>query len=197
MGYNLEKQNRTKETITKSFIDLYQRNEYKKITVAEICLKAGVHRSTFYLYYGNTDLLLREVEDRLLEELQQFNHTLRLFDFRKTNHDGFALKSLMPLVHFFLENRKTFVVFMSPQGDPCFHRKLKRWLWDAIVWSLHRGGFSLGAYQEYVLEGLVSNVFTLLYLGLEKQELKTEEIANLIMKTVFGSPFLRVGKKMD
>lgn len=196
MGYNLEKQNRTKETITDAFIELYQRNEYEKITVTEICRKAGVHRSTFYLYYGNTDLLLREMEDRLLEELQHYNHTLRLFDFRKTNHDGFALESLMTLVHFFLENRTSFVVFMSPQGDPYFHRKLKRWLWDAIVWSLHRGGFSMGAYQDYVLEGLVSNVFTLLYLSLEKQALKAEEVADLIMKTVFGSPFLKVGKKM-
>lgn len=196
MGYNLEKQKKTKEAISNAFLELYQRCEYEKITVAEICCDAGIHRSTFYLYYGNIDLLLREMEDRLLEELQHYNHTLRLFDFRKTNHDGFALESLMPLVHFFLENRKSFVVFMSPQGDPYFHRKLKRWLWDAIVWSLHRDGLSLGDYQGYVLEGLVSNVFTLLYLGLEKQALKAEEIADLIMKTVFGSPFLKVGKKM-
>lgn len=197
MGYNLEKQQRTKTRMEEAFIELYKTKAYENITVGQLSKLAGIHRSTFYLYYGNMGMLLRELEDRLLEQLQEYNHALHPFDFRNTNHDGHALESLMPLVVFFLEHRRSFVVLMSPQGDPYFHRKLKRWLWDAIVWSLQRGRFTMGPYQDYVVEGLVSGVFTLLQQSLEKNELEPTEIAHLIMKTVFGSPFLKMGKKMN
>ncbi|QSX07636.1 TetR/AcrR family transcriptional regulator [Alkalibacter rhizosphaerae] len=197
MGYNLEKQKRTKKRMEDAFIQLYKDNNYEKITVQQICRKAGIHRSTFYLYYGNMEMLLRELEDRLLEKLQEYNHALHPFDFRKTNHHGEATASLVPMVRFFLEHRLTFVVLMSPHGDPYFHRKLQRWIWDGLVWSLHRGNFNMGPYQHYVVEGLVSAVFTLLEQSLEKNELEPKEIAWMITKMIFGSPFLEVGKRRD
>ncbi|MBF7097789.1 TetR/AcrR family transcriptional regulator [Alkalibacter mobilis] len=197
MGYNLEKQQRTKKSMEDAFIQLYKKNTYEKITVGKICRLAGIHRSTFYLYYGNMEMMLRELENRLLEQMQEFNHALKPFDFRNTNHDGRAINSLLPMVNFFMENRSTFVVLMSSQGDPYFHRKMKKWLWEGLVWSLYRGNFSMGPYQEYVVEGLVSAVFTMLHQSLEKEKLKPEEIARLIVKTIFGSPFLEIGKGME
>ncbi len=35
----------------KAFLDLLQRKDFSFITVKEICEKAGVNRSTFYLHY--------------------------------------------------------------------------------------------------------------------------------------------------
>lgn len=39
---------------------LLQKKDYVYITVKEVCKKAGVNRSTFYLHYENMDDLLQE-----------------------------------------------------------------------------------------------------------------------------------------
>ena len=39
---------------------LLEKKEYEFITVKEICEKAGVNRSTFYLHYETIDELLEE-----------------------------------------------------------------------------------------------------------------------------------------
>ena len=39
---------------------LLEKKEYDVITVKEICKKAGVNRSTFYLHYNTKDDLLAE-----------------------------------------------------------------------------------------------------------------------------------------
>lgn len=43
-----------------ALILLLEKKEYSFITVKEICKKAGVNRSTFYLHYENMDDLLSE-----------------------------------------------------------------------------------------------------------------------------------------
>lgn len=44
----------------KAFLDLLQRKDFSFITVKEICEKAGVNRSTFYLHYETVGDLLEE-----------------------------------------------------------------------------------------------------------------------------------------
>lgn len=49
--------------MNKAFIELIEKKDFEYITVKEICEKAGVNRSTFYLHYENTrDLLEESVE---------------------------------------------------------------------------------------------------------------------------------------
>ena len=43
-----------------ALLSLLENKEYEFITVTEICEKAGVNRSTFYLHYQNIDDLLYE-----------------------------------------------------------------------------------------------------------------------------------------
>ncbi|MCD7725414.1 MAG: TetR/AcrR family transcriptional regulator [Clostridiales bacterium] len=47
-----------------AFLELMEKKEFEYITVTEICKKAGVNRSTFYLHYETVgDLLAECVED--------------------------------------------------------------------------------------------------------------------------------------
>ena len=50
----------TAEKMDKAFLDLLQRKDFSFITVKEICEKAGVNRSTFYLHYETVGDLLEE-----------------------------------------------------------------------------------------------------------------------------------------
>lgn len=52
---------RSKAALKKAFLALLRTKEPEDITVAELCRKAGLNRSTFYAHYGYADKLIREV----------------------------------------------------------------------------------------------------------------------------------------
>ena len=54
---------------------LLEKKDYEFITVTEICQKAGVNRSTFYLHYESIDDLLIETLDMINKKfLETFNN---------------------------------------------------------------------------------------------------------------------------
>ena len=50
-----------------ALLQLLEKKDFAFISVKEICQKAGVNRSTFYLHYENTNELLEETIERLNE----------------------------------------------------------------------------------------------------------------------------------
>ena len=46
--------------MNQALLELLDKKDYEFITIKEICQKAGVNRSTFYLHYENIDDLLVE-----------------------------------------------------------------------------------------------------------------------------------------
>ncbi len=53
----------TANRIDEAFISLLAKKDFEYITIKEICEKAGVNRSTFYLHYETLDDLLRECNE--------------------------------------------------------------------------------------------------------------------------------------
>ena len=51
-----------------ALISLLEKKEFEYITIKEICDKAGVNRSTFYLHYENTADLLKETTQYILDK---------------------------------------------------------------------------------------------------------------------------------
>lgn len=51
-----------------ALIYLLNDKDYDYITIKEICKKAGVNRSTFYLHYENIDDLLKESVDWMIND---------------------------------------------------------------------------------------------------------------------------------
>jgi len=52
----------------KAFLELLSQKDFVFITVKEICEKAGVNRSTFYLHYETVADLLSESADYVYEQ---------------------------------------------------------------------------------------------------------------------------------
>ena len=70
----------TAEKMDKAFLDLLQRKDFSFITVKEICEKAGVNRSTFYLHYETVgDLLEESLEYMQKKFLASFKGSLSVF----------------------------------------------------------------------------------------------------------------------
>ena len=57
---------KTAEKMDQALIELMDQKDFAYITIKEICEKAGVNRSTFYLHYDNTRDLLDEAAGALI-----------------------------------------------------------------------------------------------------------------------------------
>lgn len=56
----------------KAFLELIEKKDFAYITVKEICEKAGVNRSTFYLHYETIGDLLVESTQHIIDEFAAF-----------------------------------------------------------------------------------------------------------------------------
>ncbi len=104
-----------------ALLTLIEKKDFDYITVKEICEKAGVNRSTFYLHYENTcDLLEETLEYVNRKFLASFRkETLEKFDgaAKERSREYTRLISpeyLTPYLEFVKENRKLF---------ECIHKK--------------------------------------------------------------------------
>lgn len=67
----------------KAFLEILEKKEFAYITVKEICEKAGVNRSTFYLHYETiADLLAESVEYMMKQFLLHMNQNWENFMMR-------------------------------------------------------------------------------------------------------------------
>lgn len=59
----------TAARMDEAFLKLLEEKDFSYITVKEICEKAGVNRSTFYLHYERVNDLLAESARYIIDEL--------------------------------------------------------------------------------------------------------------------------------
>ena len=89
---------------------LLEKKEYQFITVKEICEKAGVNRSTFYLHYESIDELLIETIEMISKKFYDtFNK--KQIDVHNSNKDTLFFISdeyLFPYLNFIKENKKIY-----------------------------------------------------------------------------------------
>ena len=67
MNKNESKYVNTALLMDEALLQLLEKKDFAFISVKEICQKAGVNRSTFYLHYENANELLEETIERLNE----------------------------------------------------------------------------------------------------------------------------------
>jgi AcrR family transcriptional regulator len=104
--------------MNEALLILLENKEFEFITVKEICSKAGVNRSTFYLHYDSIeDLLIETIENITKKFYQTFNN--ELLDVNKMHKDDLYLiddKYLYPYLTFIKENKKIYkLIHEKPQ----------------------------------------------------------------------------------
>ena len=63
--------NRTRAKIERAFWDLYLEKKFRRVTVREIVQRAGIHRSTFYIYFEAVEDIFSAIKERQLSLLQE------------------------------------------------------------------------------------------------------------------------------
>lgn len=72
MDLRIEK---TKKSITNSFLEIRSKKELEKVTVKEICEKAQINKSTFYSHYHDIYDLSEQLETEVVNSIiEQMNH---------------------------------------------------------------------------------------------------------------------------
>lgn len=108
----------TAERMDEALLSLLNEKDFEYITVKEICTRAGVNRSTFYLHYETIGDLLDEamslVGRRFYENLPQREIAVekRLLDELYFITDEYIL----PYLNFVLENRRAYRAMHSNAG---------------------------------------------------------------------------------
>ncbi len=113
MNKNESKYFNTAILFDEALIYLLENKDIEYITIKEICNKAGVNRSTFYLHYETMNDLLNETINMIEKKFySSFNKDLKIDDLIKKDDkkDLILVTSeyLKPYLHFVFENRKVF-----------------------------------------------------------------------------------------
>ena len=170
-----------------ALLQLLEKKDFAFLSVKEICQKAGVSRSTFYLHYETIDDLLEEATEWLNEKfVASFPKDVAL-----TLH-GKILTSrefLFPYLTFVKENRRTFrLVHQKPElfsAEKTF-RKMYRDVFDPALDSFNVAENE----KEYVLEFYTTGSLAIIQRWVEKDcEDDIDFIVDLIARhtTVSGN----------
>ena len=119
MNKNESKYFNTAIKMDEALIALLEKKEFAYITVKEICERAGVNRSTFYLHYENTSDLLKETTRYILDKHLAYyaaevaSVSLEYDTFAKKELIFVTAEYLTPYLTFIKENQRLFKVAVS------------------------------------------------------------------------------------
>lgn len=111
----------TKAMLRQSYAVLLTENPRKTISVAELCDRAGIHRSTFYAHYKDIFDLQEKLEDEIFAE---FMETLSQADLVSVTGTEQVPRFLVTLFEFVKRNADLCVVFLGEGQDRRFVMKL-------------------------------------------------------------------------
>ena len=105
----------TARLMDEALLLLLEKKDYEYITIKEICVKAGVNRSTFYLHYENVDDLLQETIEYIKQKFYNLFNGAKLDKdiISNSNLDDLVLitpKYLTPYLKFLRDNKTLFAL---------------------------------------------------------------------------------------
>lgn len=104
----------TAERMDAAFLELLEEKDFAYITVKEICARAGVNRSTFYLHYETIADLLAESAQHIIDEFLAYMpqdsaaHVSRLHDCSLEELYFMTPAYLTPYLTYIKEHRRVF-----------------------------------------------------------------------------------------
>lgn len=113
----------TAEWMDEALLLLIETKDFEYITVKEVCAKAGVNRSTFYLHYESMEDLLEETLELINRRFMASFGEAEIKDIHETLESGegkdlilISPRYLLPYLNFIRENAKLFqVIHKNPQ----------------------------------------------------------------------------------
>ncbi|MBO2532401.1 transcriptional regulator, TetR family [Planifilum fulgidum] len=109
----------TRKVLKESLIALLADDKpISAVTVKEICERADINRSTFYMHFSDPYDLLDHIESEIIEDM-----VAHLSHYRFTIEEE-SLKMTQKLLEYIAENRFLFQTLLVKNKDPAFEKRL-------------------------------------------------------------------------
>ena len=184
-----EMNEKTKENIQKSFLQLLKEKPFMKVSVRDITTIAAINRGTFYLHYEDKYDLLHQIEENLLKgfelHLQRLKPDVLLLEAEKGQVSALAVE-VFRYIH---TNAERFQVLLGENNHFGFHKRLKRFFVNHFGEKMVK--------NEAFFQGLtirkdyLSSFATSAFLGLVEQWLDNslaqtpDEMADMYIQIIF------------
>lgn len=191
MGEYILKKSETSKKIKDSFMEIYKVKDYSQITVREICLKANIHRGTFYRYFQSIDDLLRIIENELLEKISPPNK----LNIKKTRFDSvieikaFLKESLISQYKIEYELREHLNILLGPNGDLYFINRFEK----EIEMAIREFSEILlkKKNKEYIIHYLSGGIVRTVMHWLSNPDISVEELAEIFATMFCECPYIK------
>ena len=120
----------TRKILKESLINLMKERPVTDIGIKEICARAEVSRSTFYVYYENVYRLLTEIEEELLEYFNDLINQIGVSVKRGSRKYLAAYKQKH--LEFIADKDNPLLVLLSENGDIGFQKRFFQKLIDQV-----------------------------------------------------------------
>ena len=185
MNKQKEKYSSTAFLMDEALIQLLNEKHYEYITVKEVCKKAGVNRSTFYLHYESIDDLLEETLEYINKKfLDYFEDTSDFINNIKTStkENLYLIDDdyLIPYLNYIKENKNIFLAsFKRRKTMKSVERyeSLEKYILNPI---LEKYDVPTNM-REYVLSFYINGIVALVGTWIKnKCDMSIEEVINII-----------------
>lgn len=160
--------NRTRAKIERAFWDLYLEKKFRRVTVREIVQRAGIHRSTFYIYFEAVEDIFSAIKERQLSLLQEVLAT-------EGEGEGRFIGLLNALQEVYEENR----IFLKPlvidYHSSSFSRAYRQMLKDALKKDGNFPDYPEDSHEYVILDSVMSGYIEMLLQLLDSGSLSMEE----------------------
>ena len=173
-----------------AFLLILEKKEYEYITVGEVCAKAGVNRSTFYLHYESMVDLLEEsmelVNKRFWACFKPDDASVieRLSDCPLEELDFTAPKYLLPYLEFIKEHKKMFITIVKNRGIFQLENTYEKMFQNVFSPVLDRFNYP-DEQKRFVIGYYVGGIMSIVGEWLKTDcKIDTQEIIEIIQKCI-------------
>ncbi len=182
----------TAKKMDKALISLLEEKSFEYITVSEICKKANVNRSTFYLHYENTVDLLNETARFLIDDFISYfnvdtkNITNKFKETSLVELNFISDEYLHPYLSYIKENKRVFTTVLSHADSFGFNEVFQRLYENVFNPILERFDYPL-ADRKYVMMFYLNGITAVVTEWLKDGCGKTiDEVSQIIYECIFG-----------
>jgi AcrR family transcriptional regulator len=140
---------RTRGHLSSALIELILERGWEAVGVRELCARAGIARSTFYLHFSNKEELLEDGFNSLRGAIREVASKNTL---RETGRFGFV----EGVADHIFKNRKLFLALMGGNGGGVVREKFRKLLSTMLAEELNECGKKDEAVAHFLSGGFVS-----------------------------------------
>ena len=182
----------TAEKMDAALMEILKTKSFEYITVSEICKKAGVNRSTFYLHYENTKDLLEETIRNMTDDFISYfvpDRKVLPINFEESQKDKLIFISeeyIMPYLSYFKENRKIFLTVFE-NGKLFGFEEIYEKLFDNIFNPILNVFKYPESERKYVMAFYLNGINSIIMEWIKEDCAKPEkEVVKIINDCIFG-----------